>query len=280
MKKFFKSAALVLAAAVVMAFASCSLDSSEDEFAGYSLLIDNQEVTISEEWTLQEFIPASTFTEKGYITELKIVFKNYKAVNTDWDPIKITPAKDWDKQINLFDGKWTGMEGARVCTYTLNGDALAAFRSNGLYIASAKGVTATFSVYYITGEAPANNSNNNNASNENTKTATITGTTVSFTSDEALQTIFADQLADYNITAMTISAMLYGEATDGNDWSVGITNPAWTKLNWTSSPTIEYFSYELNANSLIIDEAKSSGLWIKANPGLTAEVKLTITYTE
>ena len=278
MKKFFKSAALVLAAAVVMAFASCSLDSSEDEFAGYSLLIDNQEVTISEEWTLQEFIPASTFSEKGYITELKIVLKNYKAVNTDWDPIKITPAKDWDKQINLFDGKWTGMEGARVCTYTLNGDALAAFRSNGLYIASAKGVTATFSVYYITGEAPANNSNNNNASNENTKTATITGTTVSFTSDEALQTIFADQLADYNITAMTVSAKLDGSA-DGAWWA-GITNPAWADLSWNANPAVEGYNYELIADSDLISYAKSNGIWIKANPGLTAEVKLTITYTE
>ena len=276
MKKFIKSAALVLAAAVVMAFASCSLDSSEDEFAGYSLLIDNKEVTISEEWSLQEFIPASSFSEKGYIKELKIVFKNYKAVHTDWDSINITSSTTWENEINLFEGKWTGMEGARVCTYTLNGDKLAAFLSNGIYIASAKGVTATFSVYYITGEAPANNSKNNNASNENVKTATITGTTVSL-SNSAVQTIYADQLANYNITAMTISVMLYGEASG---WWAGIDNPSYNSLNYTATPIIEYYNYELNADSAVIEEAKTNGLYIKGSEGLTAEVKLTVTYTE
>lgn len=111
------------------------------------------------------------------------------------------------------------------------------------------------------------------------KTLEITGTDVAFSSDSALQAFTADQFADYEITAMTVSVQLSGTATDGNNWWAGISNPEWLSLEWTDSPSVEDYSYEAAVSSELISDAKTSGIWIKANPGLTAKSIATITYT-
>ena len=278
MKKLFKSGALVLAAAVVMAFASCSNGSSDDEELVYKTIVENKNISF-DGGSLTQLVSAATFA-KADVKSVKIEFKNYVHGTEEYSWITLADNKNWP-DVNFQSELSEFLKTSNSFTYTLSPSELKAYLSGGLYIAGDDGASANITISIgLTADALAALEEAEKLASNTEKTTKITGTTVSFTSDEALQTIFADQLADYNITAMTISAMLYGEATDGYDWSVAITNPAWTKLNWTSSPTIEYFSYELNANSLIIDEAKSSGLWIKANPGLTAEVILTITYTE
>ena len=70
MKKLFKSGALVLAAAVVMAFASCSNGSSDDEELVYKTIVENKNISF-DGGSLTQLVSAATFA-KADVKSVKI----------------------------------------------------------------------------------------------------------------------------------------------------------------------------------------------------------------
>ena len=275
MKKLFKSGALVLAAAVVMAFASCSNgSSSDDEELVYKTIVEQD---VSFNGNLKQLVSAETFA-KADVKSVRIEIRKYSKGNGPDAWITTTNNKEWDKETVKTEFS-SYLNSPNTLIYTFSALNSKEYVSGGLYIAGDDGASANITISIgLTADALAALEEAEKLASNTEKTTKITGTSVTISGDNAEQAITPEQLANYNITAMTVSAKLTGSA-DG-DWWAGITNPVWASLSWNANPAVEGYNYELIADSDLISDAKSNGIWIKANPGLTAEVKLTITYTE
>jgi hypothetical protein len=104
--------------------------------------------------------------------------------------------------------------------------------------------------------------------------AEINGNAVTFTGNTALQAIKAEEFAKYKINTMAVYVKLEGSVAD--QWWAGIENPDWLLLEWEDNPTFDGYNYKATATKALIEDAKKSGIWIKANPGLTANTIVVI----
>lgn len=263
MKKLFKSGALVLAAAVVMAFASCSNgSSSDDEELVYKTIVDNKNITFHEN-SLTQLVSAATFA-KTDVKSVKIEVKNYVHKVAEYSWITIASDTDWNNKIEFSEYLKTSTS----FTYTLTASELKAYIAGGLFIGGDEEATADVTVSIgmtadalaALEEAEKNANNNDLISFPYTIDYTGTGENEVF--------LTSDKMGNLNVTGLVIVAVSWkagsGSISFGTDQE-----ESWAALEWTDG--IGYKTFSVNT-------LKSNDLKVWADADVVYTV--TVTYTE
>lgn len=257
---FFSALTILLGGALI----SCSNGSSssdDDDESSYGTKIYSESVTFSE--TPEQIVPAETLADLSIKSlTIKVINVNYSGSDDWW--FTACSNSTWSNKAEL---EWQSGEGSSalyLATIT-DATAIAAYKTNGIYIAGTDSATASVSVFYVEGEAEESDDSGS-------------GNSISFDGNPK-ELVAKSDLESKTISSITIKLSTLTYSGSETSWWISImTDDSWNnevkvseKGTWDSN-NITYTT----TDSTEINLYKENGIYIAGLKGLTGTV--TVSY--
>ena len=265
---FFSALTILLGGALI----SCSNGSSssdDDDESSYGTKIYNESVTFSE--TPEQIVPAETLADLSIKSlTIKVINVNYSGSDDWW--FTACSNSTWSNKAEL---EWQSGESSSalyLATIT-DATAIAAYKTNGIYIAGTASATAAVSVFYVEGEAEES---------DDSESENYICTEQSFSNSDSensafLQVLTSDKLSNLDINTIKIVVKL-SSAQDEGWWAVASATDSWndeTSVSLTWNDTDSGYSKEITTQSFI-NSLKTNGLYIQVSKSAAGTV--TVSY--
>lgn len=265
---FFSALTILLGGALI----SCSNGSSssdDDDESSYGTKIYSESVTFSE--TPEQIVPAETLADLSIKSlTIKVINVNYSGSDDWW--FTACSNSTWSNKAEL---EWQSGEGSSalyLATIT-DATAIAAYKTNGIYIAGTDSATASVSVFYVEGEAEES---------DDSESENYICTEQSFSNSDSensafLQVLTSDKLSNLDINTIKIVVKL-SSAQDEGWWAVASATDSWndeTSVSLTWNDTDSGYSKEITTQSFI-NSLKTNGLYIQVSKSAAGTV--TVSY--
>lgn len=261
---FFSALTILLGGALI----SCSNGSSssdDDDESSYGTKIYSESVTFSE--TPEQIVPAETLADLSIKSlTIKVINVNYSGSDKWW--FTACSNSTWSNKAEL---EWQSGESSSalyLATIT-DATAIAAYKTNGIYIAGTDSATAAVSVFYVEGEAEE--SDDSESEEALIKSFSSNTGNASFTISSSYQLLakYETVSSARKVTIKITNVSYTGTSSDSWWFASGTdTNSYKEKLEWKEGD-----SYELEISNI---SEYSKGIYLGGLEGLTGTV--TVSY--
>ena len=267
---FFSALTILLAFVALISCSNGSSSSDDDDESSYGTKIYSKSLTFSE--TPEQIVPAETLADLSIKSlTIKVINVNYSGSDKWW--FSACPGSDaWSNEAKL---EWQSGESSNalyLATIT-DATAIAAYKTNGIYIAGTASATAAVSVFYVEGEAEES---------DDSESENYICTEQSFSNSDSensafLQVLTSDKLSNLDINTIKIVVKL-SSAQDEGWWAVASATDSWndeTSVSLTWNDTDSGYSKEITTQSFI-NSLKTNGLYIQVSKSAAGTV--TVSY--